>query len=199
MQSIERIEYITQNFNLLQGLRVVPFGLFILVDAAAYAWLPWYRIWRPLTPLALFGLAVALSILANGYYSRHYGEVRPLQQPSSRLEAATLLAGVVLMVIGGALDRHYQLPLSLFGLAMSAFLLGALYLFNGTLRLHYLALAVIVAALSLLPLTGIVAAAHLFGPDGHYGQITIGLGLIVIGLGDHLLLARTLSPLPEER
>jgi hypothetical protein len=198
MQEIKRMETITQSFNLLQGLRVVPFGLFIVVEAAATSWLPWYAVWRPLSSGAALLLAAALSLLAHLYYRRNFGEVRPLRPQSPALQVGLILFGLVLMVTAGSLDRHYNMPVSLFGLAITVFLAGALFGQYGRLRLHHLILVLLMAGMSLLPLTGLVASAELFGPDSVYGSLVLGLGILLIGLWDHLSLTRALPAPPEE-
>src|SRR5262249_25074795 len=70
--------------------------------------------------------------------------------------------------------------------------LGYLGMVGGLLRPHYLMMAVCVAVFAALGTLGVPFHTR----DVLWDQLT-GIGLVVIGVGDHLLLRRALVPVPR--
>jgi hypothetical protein len=137
------------------------------------------------------GYVVALiaAVALGRYYRLRYGSVQSrLNLPAvfSALVVAVLLAGAVWMQ--NTQPWHASLPLVVIGLAIAA--VGVA---GGCVRWHYLAVAAATVAFATLE--------TFVSTDARYVLLDylIGGGLIVIGIGDHLLLRNALEPYPDAR
>ena len=182
------VRYVVEHYPQLQGLRLVPLGLVFLATAAWRAghlgWLPGtsnggIRLWF----LAALGLAIALSYMASAYYRRLFGELSlaPYRSGGPRLLAfgsAVFLS----LVLQDALRLPFSLPLLVVGI-----LTAYVGLNGGGLRQHYLVIAV-ACGLVASPLGGsLLMRTHPFTRD-----LLLAGGLLVAGIGDHLVLQRIL-------
>ena len=190
---LRTISYLTANYAHLQGLRLVPLGLLFVASAAWRAgWLPWPPAGADHVAGRWFAGAFVTCLLVGlglgRYYRAKFGAVRPLP---SRFHAPPLiivfLAFVLLVSIQDAVAWRFPLPLVFLGAMLVVLGLAA-----GGLRKHYIAIGV---AFITLP------SLAVFGGSVDVGQalfdLLIGLGLIVGGVGDHLVLRQTLQP-PKE-
>ena len=197
MQDLKRVRYVTANYASLQGLKMVPLGLWLWLGAAGgFGWWPWYKRWRPVSGLLALCVACVLWLLVGFYYTRTFGRVQPTPQRTRHM----LLIGVMVLVVGcpwllisGFIDAAMQPPVSVLGLTVAVLL--ALWCSTGNLQKHYLIAVVLIAGVSFLPLLDIISRDRLFG--GVFSAI-VGSVLIVGGITDHLLLLRNLKPLLEE-
>lgn len=197
-QELQQIAWVTRNYDHLQGLRQLPFGLmflFIAIDKAG--WWPWFSIWQPLSGLAVLGLCAAAYWWIGRYYAHTLGQVEPLPGHGRRMGLAAAIF-LVLFYIAGTVEIARNWPISASGLVIAGGLM-VYYWQNGRYRPHYLILAVLMALVSLLPLTGALPPeqVHFFGPDAVIGAFLFALICIVGGLVDHWLLVRTLPIYPE--
>jgi hypothetical protein len=190
LDHLQRLRYVTERYEHLQGLRLVPLGLPFLLSAA---WRGGHLTSLPGTSgmgprvwfAALVALAVALSLLVKVYYERRFGDV----QSTVRLEAP--LAAFVfsaLFILAASLQRETHPALSIPAVIV-ALGLGYLGIVGGLLRPHYVVMAISVAAFAVLGPLGVPYHTR----DVLWDQL-IGVGFVVIGVGDHLLLRRTLVP-----
>ena len=187
-----KIRFVTANYHQLQGLRLVPLGLFL----ALWASLDWLGFYDParfppadrtmiLTRTGYaFWLGLLLALAAPAYYRYRYGSVDPLDR---HLRNRWITAAVIGFFVLARIDRGLQWPVSLSLLLVSMALFITVW-HDGRIRSHYLAPAVVWLAVSFLPAWD-VSPAHLrmtfFG--------LAGLTLVGCGIGDHLLLTRTLA------
>ncbi|MBX3056645.1 MAG: hypothetical protein KF770_09250 [Anaerolineae bacterium] len=197
-QELQQIAWITRNYDHLQGLRQLPFGLmflFIAIDKAG--WWPRFSIWQPLSGLAVLGLCAAAYWWIGRYYARTLGQVEPLPGHGRRTGLAAAIF-LVLFYIAGAVEISRSWPFSASGLVIAGGLI-VYYWQNGRYRPHYLILAALMALVSLLPLTGALPPeqVHFFGPEAVIGALLFALITIAGGLVDHWLLIRTLPIYPE--
>ena len=188
-----RVAFVTTHFHQLQGLRLIPLGLFLLIVAAMSLgwldWLPgrpptrpgsWGNAWLP----AFFATALAASIACGDVYRNRYGGIDPLAR--SRRNAG-IAVGVGLFVVAAVIDLTVGLPVLLCGLVVAAslFTVGRV---DGRVRRHYALTAVLWVFLSLLPTFGtagdMVARAVCAGG---------GMTLIICGMGDHRTLTKTMT------
>jgi hypothetical protein len=190
MHDLQRLRFVTERYPHLQGLRLIPLGLPFLVSAA---WRDGQLEWVPGTAglgpglwfLALLLTALVISVAMGSYYRHRFGTVEPKRDLTSVL-AGLLFAVLFLCSLGmqDILPFNISLPAVVIGTGV-----GYLGVAGGQQRTHYLALA----ALSLF-----FATLGSFGVPLHARDVLlddlIGIGLIVIGVGDHLLLRRTLEP-----
>lgn len=195
-QDLDRVRYVTTNFNYLQGLVMMPVGLIFLAVAAMEAgWLQ-TRGWASIVG---FGLALVLAWAAHQYYNRKFGRVKTVSAIPRNPNWAAIIAvwtlGLGLLIGAHLLDGWLHPPVILFGLTMAA-LTFAYYWPRRSFATHYLAIAGIIAVISLFPVLGVDATNPVFQPS-IFSLIILGLFFAVGGLFDHLLLARTLKPVPE--
>ena len=193
---LRTISYLTANYAHLQGLRLVPLGLLFLASAAWRAgWLPW----PPDGPGHVAGRWFAVGFLAcllaglglGRYYRTQFGTVRPLPSPFHAPPLLIVfLAFVLLVSIQDTQDTaawRFPLPLVFLGAMLSVPGLAA-----AGLRNHYIAIAVAFMAWPSLAIVGVSLQGQQVLLD-----LLIGLGLIVGGVGDHLILRHLLQP-PKE-
>jgi hypothetical protein len=243
---LKHMRDITANYHQLQGLRLLPWFLWILALSAVNPILG-------LPPERLDGLCLLLpGVLVSGwlskrignYYVHTFGLVNCAPR-SHWHEWLTGILGAFLVCVGFFLDLTGGAPVGLVGLALAVFL-PATWWMTGQLRVRYLVIAAFLAGISVLPLfvrvllnprwlpaslTGLVLAVFLFatwwitgrfrshylvmgallagvsllplfgalpGDDPYVPPIVISLTFIVGGVIDHLLLVRSLKPLPKE-
>src|SRR5690242_19310167 len=81
----DRIRFVTAHYYQLQGLRLMPLGVYLLaLGASTLGWLSWL----PGDPArtsarwlgAIFGLALTAAVAATAWYRRRYGGLAPLSR-----------------------------------------------------------------------------------------------------------------------
>ncbi len=187
-----KIRFVTANYHQLQGLRLVPLGLFL----ALWASLDWLGFFDPARfppgdhakVLTRFGyaywLGLLLALAAPAYYRYRYGSVDPFDRRSRNRWITAAVIGFFVLV---RIDRDLQWPVSLHLLLVSVALFITVW-HDGRIRSYYLAPALVWLAVSFLPALDVSPAIlrmTLFGLGG--------LTLVSCGIGDHLLLTRTLA------
>lgn len=199
LADIRTIQFVTQQYSHLQGLRLVPLGVPFLVSAGWRAgwlrWVPWIEaieaergrgatFWF----FAMLAVAVAVSFVIRRWYARRYGEVR---LGLSENGAVSLLTFAACWAVVIWCQMRVVPPVSLPVLYVAAVIgsIGATRVRGGA---HYLAVsAACVAYAALQPLgVGVPVREVLL-------DVLIGAGLIVAGLGDHRVLRDALAT-PEE-
>lgn len=188
-----KIRFVTANYYQLQGLRLVPFGIFLLLVAVdSQGWLEWLPgrpvegpddlgvVWGPLA----FFVALASAHAATVRYRRRFGAVAQY----ARLRRNWLLGlAVVGFFVLAQVDARLEWPVSLRALLISVSLFVTV-IADGWLRAHYLVGALAWLAVSTMPAYQPEPATVLLAYFG-----AGGLTLIVCGLGDHLLITGTLQ------
>ena len=187
-----KVQFVTANYHQLQGLRLVPLGLFLALWAS-FSWLGFFDPARfppgdrakVLTWIGLaFWLGLVLALAAPAYYRYRYGSVDPLDRGSRN---RWITAAVIGFFVLARIDRHLQWPVSLQLLLVSLALFITVW-HDGRVRRHYLAPALVWLAVSFLPAWDVSPAL--------FRMTVFGLGgltLVGCGIGDHLLLTRTLA------
>lgn len=192
-----RIRFVTGNFYQLQGLRLVPLGLFLLFAGAhSQGWLDWLP-GRPVErpgdlgnawwPLALFAALVG-AWWASDYYKCHYGSVTQFERKRRNWLLSLAIVGFLVLT---AIDRMVTGPVLFAPLLISVSLLITVFA-DGWLRAHYLISAAAWLAVSVAPAiqpseSTIRLSYALIG----------GLTLLVCGVGDHIVIVRTFSKARE--
>ena len=193
MHNLRRTLYVTEHYPHLQGLRLVPLALCFLASAAWRAglldWLPGIahggaRVWF----LTSVSFALIVSFPIRAYYRRRVGIARPLATRADAVNVTMCFAYFALLTALPPNRWHVSVPMLFAALA-----LAYVGLANRRVRRHYLGIAVACLAFALAPLVGVTGTAQDVSFD-----LLIGLGLLVAGVGDHLVLQRTLqAPDPE--
>lgn len=189
----DRIRFVTANFSQLQGLRWIPLGLYLIALAASAAgqlsWLPGDD---PHSEARWLGVAFCAGLIAaagaTSYYRHRYGAVA---QFSRRGRNALLAVAVALFILLARFDLYAQGPIALAPFWVAA-ALALVVRADGWVRVHYLLAAV--------PWF-IIAWAPPLHADGTTRLVSYALAgafaLMVCGIGDHRLIARTLPTRPE--
>jgi hypothetical protein len=182
------VRYVTAHYAQLQGLRLVPLGVVFLGMAA---WrdglaLPFVDpAWAPrIAALALIAALLAGLAIGAGY-RRRFGAVQPLNAFAG---APALMAAVVIALALGAVQ-----DLIPWGVSLPLAFVGAVLAYTGLvhngLRKHYLWVAVPCLLLANARTFGIPVDTLSVMLD-----LLIGGGLLVAGIGDHMVLRRVLTP-----
>lgn len=193
MNQLHRLKYVPRFYPHLQGLRLIPLGTLFLLTAAwnagVFRWLPGTTGRGPQNWFALlFALALVAAMLLGIYYRRRFGMVRPSHRARGPLMVlAFVLALFFAAWVQDALQATVSLSLLVIGTAI-----GYVGLLDGLARTHYLVVSTAVLVLAML---------GTFGVSPHMREVLFygvtGIGLMVVGVGDHVLILRTLKPVSD--
>jgi hypothetical protein len=182
MDDLRRIRYVTEHYEQLQGLRLLPLSVPFLLSSLS-------RLSRPapfLTATAwavLLASALALSVLIGRYYARHFGQAQPLGWRT----ALPLVAATAAFFGLEWLQELRPLPVPL-PILFVAVVLARVGIAAGSLRSHYLFIAAACAMFALLPVLGVPLDIRAAALDG-----LIGGGLAVAAIGDDRVLRRVMA------
>jgi hypothetical protein len=187
---LAQITRVTRHFEQMQGLRILPAGIFLIIS--------WINDrsqtqGRDLTIILPLFVAIIIAVVAaDRYYKDRFGQVR---QRKTAVTLTLLLLVVATTLLADWGDAVLQWPVSLSGLAVAG-LSFIIWATTSRFRHQYLALAGVITAVSLSPLLfGNWLTPGLFGGDG---ILMLALVFIIGGGIDHLILVRALPQLPEE-
>jgi hypothetical protein len=192
--AVKRAQVITRHYHELQGLKQIPVGLLFLILAADNAgWWPWFSIWQPLSGLVVAGLCFVGIWLISRYYTQEIGRVT--YRSDTRRRFLLFLGGIIALYAANTAETFWNWPVSASGLVVAAGF-ALIFWFTGRILFHYLVVAGLVALVSVLPLTGLLAASqvYLFGQEAVLLMALLGLGFISCGILDHGWLTRALPP-----
>ena len=200
MKDLERMRIIAAHYRDLQGLRMLPWFLWLLLISAVnpILGLPQGQLdYQCLLVIPGIAIPWVLSKLVGDYYDRNYGQVEGLPPRNRLLEVLANILFIVIAYIGSVIDTSEWLPISVVGLIMAAgFAIG--WWKADRFPNHMLVLAVVLVVLSLLPLAGIPS-------DGHWSDLWGGFVdsivlVIIISIGcvlNHIALVRNLKALSQ--
>lgn len=192
MDRLQQIRYVTQRYRHLQGLRLIPLAVPFLASAA---WRAGYLGWAPGTAgrgpehwvAIIFLLSLVAAIAFGPYYQRQFGAVQPQWRIRGPL---TLVGSVGALALAMWLQSRQPAAISLPLLVIAASV-GYVGVLDGLTRPHYLAVSASCLSLAMLG-AGVAPHTRVVLLDA-----ATGTGLIVVGLGDHLVIRRTLTPGPH--
>lgn len=202
MLDLKRVQYIAANYYYLQGLKIVPLGIIFVVWAAMRGGLIQSNEWI-YEFLSVWGFAIGFGLYGfiQLFYDRVYGRAgfeMCLPEPGKRLASFARMTAIVVALIGAAmLDQWLQPPVLLFGLTIAGLML-VYYWPRRDFAMHYMIMALLIAAASLLPLISMLTGDGSLKP-AVASFAMVGLVFIVGGILDHLLLVRTMRPVSEAR
>lgn len=193
MENPDQVQFYTRNFDALQGLKLVPFGVFFLAMGA-----DWLGEQGDLSlSLPAFALTLLAYWLISRYYARHFGRVIP--EGSAKIQNFLLPLGVALILwSAAAVDYWIRLPVSVFGLVLALALLGLWGLQGRRVRIHYAIMAGLIALISLAPLIGVGEGWSIIQPPGSLYNLIIGAILVIGGILDHMVLVNGLRKRRDE-
>ncbi len=189
MQRLKYLRHITANYFCMQGLRMVPFGIVLIITAVSSPeWWPELANWAPLPHLVGIAIAFVLFKVIGGYYERTFGHVQSMSRSNYFWWGyGSALAAILLSFV---IDAKLHPPVNVLGLTF-AILILVYWGVMGSFQTHYIIMATLLAGISLLPLQGVAVNSAII-------LVVVGSIYIIGGLLDHLVLVRTLKPLPEE-
>lgn len=204
VRDLERVRFVTENYEQLQGLRWAPIGLYFCL----YFWFS-LTIWSSDRPLTfwwgLVSLVFAVSLIAGmfwaqgaipRYYQRRFGQVRR----GRWIDTVTLPSILLMCLFCAALlvNRIFHPPVDLALLSFGVCMFVDSWP-DRRFRIHPLIMMPVFIAASFLPLLGVWSTSSGQEPSSiEVFLLFMGLYFVVSGVLDHLLLVRTMKQLPEE-
>lgn len=213
MQDRTRIEYVTRHFAELQGLRIIPFALYLVAGAAYDA--TWGYPQHRTIGMALLWLIALGAILAyralGSTYRRQFGAVQPQVDERKQKRLTALFVGFLGVNFAlAAIDRitnetYHTLIILLWWGALALVLLvlwGSSGFRIGWPRRFSLWPIVVLMVTGLWNLPGAPSQEACY-PNGLNTCVALDLLLAALivagGLYNHRLLVQTLQPLPLEQ
>ena len=184
----DRIRFVTGNFSQLQGLRWIPLGLYLIALAAsAMGQLSWLPGDGPTSEARWLGVAFCVGLIgavgATSYYRRRYGTVAQFGRRGRNVLSAVAVA---VFIVLARFDLYADGPVALAPLWVAA-ALALVVGVDGWLRVHFLVAAVPWFVIAWTP------PLHADGTTRLVSYALAGaVALLVCGIGDHRLIARTL-------
>lgn len=197
MTNVKRIQQVTANYFLWQGLRFIPFGLLFLLGAIGFLEQP---LW-PYTVLPSEGVLLIATLLAfvafqgiGTYYERTFGRVQGA--PGIHRRRNLVKWWVVYPAVGVSLilDWMLQGPLFFSGIVWAVAVL-AYWWSTGRGRMHYLVAVTVLACFTFFP------AFHLVAPGKPIFVLfyaIVGVTFILGGLLDHRELTKFFASIQEQ-
>jgi hypothetical protein len=190
LSAAKRLFYVTSRYPQLQGARSIPLSLVFLASA-------WWRAGGihlpgddlPRGPEAWFfaglGAAIVASYVIGRWYTQSLGSIG---QHPTRSGALPILTTCVLVAFAVWVQEALEWRVSLPAITVGSVLI-ATGLAHHRFRVHYVAAGVVLLAYSTLQLFGVGLSTL----DATFDAV-IGIVLLIAGIGDHVLLTRTLHP-----
>lgn len=178
-----RLEAVGAEYPHLRGLFLGPLGIVLI--ASGLGNMEWGPFRHPLVVPVIY-LAAALACLPIAYFYQHsYGNVRMSRNAQIR-GAVALVVCVPVLIASSIVDYRLELPIWGF-LGSWAVLMLASYAFSAGLKIHHKVIWGAALIASLVPLWGGLS------PDlkSNLGLVAAGIGVMITGIFDHLLLVRT--------
>jgi hypothetical protein len=191
MPDLQRLRDFTERYPHFQGLRLVPLGIPFLLSAV-WPEAQLHRVPESATFEAewrftsLFAIALLFSFEIGRDYRERFGYVQPVRNMKTRLWVGVYVIGAYLFAILWA-ENHsdeFSFTAAVIGIALAY--VGSR---GGEIRLHYDACAILALAFSSLGAFGVPFRTRDILLDG-----LIGFGLVIIGVGDHLVLRGAMEP-----
>jgi hypothetical protein len=181
------VHYVTSHFQVLQGLRIVPVALYLLIGGlGSLEWTPWLDFISGMPKSGLIPLAVTVLLYGfiSMYYRRRFGKVVRVQ--GAKKQVWILVAVAVAFPIGVFINAAFELPVDAVMILMAAVCLYAGL--DGSRRYGHLLLSALFVFWAIHPL--------LFDSLENFPftvmTVTFGVGFLLIGIYDHLILVRAL-------
>jgi hypothetical protein len=190
---LQNVRFVTRYYLVLQGLVLVPFGAMVVFLSIGQI-LGWSGFAQGdcTLPMALFPVAVGLTLLAFRYYRRRYGKVKLTTTLVSQIFSIVFVALCVpLVILSDYADFWFpQVAVSIHMLFMGGFCFAVPLASMGRRR-HYWVMGGVVALFAILPAWELYPKTALAIGKG-YSSLIYGLIMLVGGLFDHWTLVRSL-------
>ncbi len=200
MEDLKRMRVITAHYRNLQGFRMLPWFLWVLVLSAVnpVMGLPQGQLdYQCLVIVPGLAIPWMLSRLIGKYYDHAFGRIETLPPRNRPVEVLVSVAFVVIAYFSFFIDSLQRLPVSVFGFVMAVAMFIQWWM-SGRFLTHCLVTAALLTGISLLPLAGAPADGHwtrLFG--GFIAPIAFGVILSIGSVLGHVVLVRNLKALSQ--
>jgi hypothetical protein len=183
--TLQDIHDLAANYSDRQGLRVVPVGLAVMVQA--------FPEW---VPPSLSGIDTSLIALVAGfagywaagrYYRRRFGAIDELPYDGMS-PVAQFVAMFASFIAAAVVDLLLHPPVFISGLVIAAWLAIAAWP-SRLVRSHYMASAIVLALIAFAPLTGTTLASA-----GRSYGFCFGFMLLLAGVRDHMAFVAMFPP-----
>ena len=177
MTTLDDVHYLASNFKRMQGLNLVPLGLFFIVEGLGhFTWTPWGNVGGNMLMNGYFALFCFTLFALYGcirlYYEMSFGDAVPKRQKwTQRLLDVALL--ILVIALGGLFDHFFPRPI------MTGYLFLGIYVIirfrKDSRRLLQIVLGSFIIIFSILPMLG-----------EHWQVLpyfTATLGIVLIGMG----------------
>jgi hypothetical protein len=188
------LESTAANYPYLQGLWTLPMGILIIVTGISNLQRRPQGPWMLVIFLAGLALAGVSSLLIARYYRDKYGEVTPKRSMQVRYFVAAA-AWVVVIIVGA--NRYLfwssDSPVAVYVVAFAVATLVYYAVLTG-IRVHHLVIWSPVIVAGLLPAWGGLGVDR-----DAVAMIPLGIALMISGVLDQRLLARSLRPSKRQK
>ncbi len=193
METVKQTRFITRNYAQLQGLRVIPFALAMII-VSLWANQQSGSSSNLTLPLTAMPVCIFLYVLVDRYYKRTYGRIK---RPSTSTEIMLQLAAAILALSAFFIDSTGRFNFSFLSLIFAiAIATNAFHYYQAIPRLFTatLILAVIFLLLTFLPLAGFPQWWQLFGLKNNLLTLSFFYGIFVLlsGLITHFYFVNSL-------
>ena len=188
MNKLTQMRFVTENYEMLQGLRMIPFGVWFLAMALGeFTDIGFLQQGRLDYSLILLLAVGGLYWWIGQYYARSYGTVTHL--PKSLGQKVMSVWPLLLFVVGIVVDIWLMLPVSFLAITLSIYFFVPFIQALPLVRIHYALAGLALLLLSFMPLfVGPSLKMQFFAPTGAYFLLGLGLALMMAGILDHLWL-----------
>jgi hypothetical protein len=201
MEALKRTRVITANYRALQGLRQLPWLLWLLLvvitDTLTAVGPRSTQFFGYQCLFIVPGIAVpwALSRLIGTYYTRTFGQIERLSRDRlvEWLFSIVLMAGAYVAIL---VDAQQRFPVSLLGLVVAAILFVQWWT-TGRFLWHTLLFAALFVGLALLPSFGLFADGDWFEPLSQLLLLVFIIVGFIGGVLNHVALVRNLEAAPQ--
>jgi hypothetical protein len=200
MNALEKNRFLTRYYSSLQGLIMIPIGIWLLLLALTRQ-LGWSRPGDCTFSLPALLLSILGAYFLWRYYQRRFGEVKAGGKLAPKTGLFTIVslilyfAFMVLLSIDQEYTRNFPVSLALVTLGLW---FDIIPFFSEGQRRHYFVIGGIITFIAFLPASGLMTKQQLLGGSGSWAVALVGLGYCVGGLLDHWLLVRLFRQLQEK-
>jgi len=211
LPELQRTRFITENYNTLRGLIIVPGGFGIFLFGAWGLWLQQLLMPHGLSNNAAFiiqfilfcllmSCIFGLTHLITKYYDHTFGKIEYKDNKAEQKQTVWMFL-IVLCSVGAAFDTAFHPPVSVTGLLI-AILFFIRWWSLERVPTHYLVVALLMALISIFPsIDGQLYQQWLAYKNEFYTSLVyvlIGPLIMICGILDHLILVHTLAPHSKE-
>lgn len=200
MKDLSRVRFVTQNYRALQGLKLLPYAIWLFSLAVVSGF------WRnpPLVVVLAFCLlgyiiAGLLSRLIENYYEHHFGRVDPKSKRQQWGEQVVWTVSIVILwILTTMVQAKKTTSLTLILSTSATYFIMLCFRKDWRGWWPYVIIPVVTLVTGMSPLVvGFPVDNYLASPLA-WAYFVISLGLALQSIFDHLHFVRTFQPMMED-